>query len=119
MSNHRRHQDAIPASVNRKDGDVMEYLILGLVVLTIYMIPTIVANKRGHPQVVAICALNILLGWTFLGWVVALVWALASSGSGSVSDVRVTYDDPDNPYDSLSSEGQAWARGTAARERGA
>jgi hypothetical protein len=24
----------------------------------------------------AIIALNLLLGWTFLGWVIALVWAL-------------------------------------------
>jgi hypothetical protein len=31
--------------------------------------------------VIAICALNILLGWTFLGWIVALVWALIRTGS--------------------------------------
>jgi hypothetical protein len=97
----------------------MELLILALVILTIYMIPTVVARNRKHPQVMAICALNILLGWTFLGWVVALVWALINSGSQGLSGIRVERDhDSDNPYNPLSPEGQAWARGIAARERG-
>jgi hypothetical protein len=43
-----------------------------------YFVPTIVAIKRGHPQVVAIIVTNILLGWTFLGWVVALIWSVTA-----------------------------------------
>ena len=26
------------------------------------------------------CVLNILVGWSFIGWVAALVWALVNSG---------------------------------------
>lgn len=40
----------------------------------LYFLPTIVA--RGNKNFAAICALNVLLGWTFVGWVAALVWAL-------------------------------------------
>ena len=45
--------------------------------LGLYCLPGLIAYRRGHPKRVAIGALNLLLGWTFLGWVAALVWALA------------------------------------------
>jgi hypothetical protein len=56
-------------------------LLLGLAVL--YFVPSIVAIGKKH--VGAIVALNILLGWTFLGWVVALVWALADEPAQAVA----------------------------------
>lgn len=53
----------------------------GLFILTMllipYFIPSIVAYRRWHRSCKAIIALNILLGWTFLGWVVCLVWSLS------------------------------------------
>ncbi|MCD7785616.1 MAG: superinfection immunity protein [Oscillospiraceae bacterium] len=51
-------------------------IILLLIGLAVYFIPTIVAVKRDHPNKVAIICVNIFLGWSFLGWVVSLVWAL-------------------------------------------
>ena len=39
----------------------------------VYFLPTFMA--RAHRQRNAIAALNLLLGWTFVGWVVAFVWA--------------------------------------------
>lgn len=48
-------------------------LLIGL--LVIYFLPTIVAMKRGHRNGPAILILNLFLGWTFLGWVAALVWS--------------------------------------------
>ena len=44
-----------------------------------YWVPTVIALARRHPQKWAICAVNGLLGWTFLGWVGALVWSLVRS----------------------------------------
>lgn len=56
--------------------------ILGILtvlsLIFIYVLPAIVANVREHHQESAIWALNILLGWTFVGWVIALVWALTA-----------------------------------------
>lgn len=41
-----------------------------------YFLPTIVAILPAqHPSSGAILVLNMLLGWTFVGWAVALVWA--------------------------------------------
>ena len=51
---------------------------LGVVVFSVfslYFIPTIIAVARGHRQILAIGMLNTLVGWTFVGWVIALVWA--------------------------------------------
>jgi hypothetical protein len=41
--------------------------------------PTIVAFYRKHPSKVAILALNFFFGWTFIGWVLCLVWALSDN----------------------------------------
>ncbi len=43
---------------------------------TIYLLPWIVAWRRGNHNSAAIFVLNLLLGWTFLGWLIALVWAM-------------------------------------------
>lgn len=41
----------------------------------LYFIPSLVALARGHHQLLAIFLLNLLLGWTVLGWIAALVWS--------------------------------------------
>lgn len=43
--------------------------------VALYFSPTLVAFHRRHPNRVAIFVLNLMLGWTVLGWVGALVWA--------------------------------------------
>ena len=40
--------------------------------------PCIIAFKRDHEQRGSILTLNILLGWSFLGWVAALVWSMTA-----------------------------------------
>jgi cation transport ATPase len=45
-------------------------VILGLIV---YFLPTIIGRKKAN--VGAIFVMNLLLGWLFIGWVIALVWA--------------------------------------------
>lgn len=42
----------------------------------LYMLPTIEAFIRGHNNKPGIAVLNVFLGWTLIGWVAALVWAL-------------------------------------------
>jgi hypothetical protein len=48
------------------------------VVLAVYMAPTFVAFKRRHRNRKAIAALNIFLGWSFIAWVIALVWSFTA-----------------------------------------
>ena len=42
----------------------------------LYFLPLILALARNKRDTVSIFVLNFLLGWTAIGWVVALVWAL-------------------------------------------
>lgn len=51
-------------------------IIAGLIILAvIYMIPTIVAFWRGHPNRWVILLLNIFLGGTGIVWFGCLIWA--------------------------------------------
>lgn len=57
----------------------MEFLgtAIGLVIFAaLYFLPLIIAATRNHRNVVAIGLTNVLLGWTFFGWVVALIWSV-------------------------------------------
>jgi hypothetical protein len=49
--------------------------IIVILALLIYFMPTLIAANRGHHNSLAIFALNLFLGWSFLGWVIAFVWA--------------------------------------------
>jgi hypothetical protein len=51
---------------------------LTLAFAVVYFMPTIIAVQRGHKNALAIGVLNLLLGGTGLGWVVALVWSLTN-----------------------------------------
>lgn len=51
-------------------------LALLFLILMIYFAPTIVASQKSHRNTTAILVLNFLLGWTLLGWALALVWAV-------------------------------------------
>lgn len=52
-------------------------IILFILSLAFYFLPTIIALMRGRRNTLAIFLLNFFLGWTFIGWVVSLVWAVA------------------------------------------
>jgi hypothetical protein len=52
--------------------------MITLTLLTIlYFLPTIVAANRGH-GVIGIFLLNFFFGWTGLGWLGLMLWALLS-----------------------------------------
>ena len=52
-----------------------EALLRGLLLLGLYAVPSLVAWHRQHHNRTAILLVNLLLGWTVLGWIGALIWA--------------------------------------------
>lgn len=65
------------------------FMIL-IVLLGCYLLPGIIASMRKHPQQVAIWVLNLLGGWTMIGWVVAIVWAFTNSQRAEPVNVNVS-----------------------------
>ena len=61
------------------DGDLiggkLTLFALAAVAFGLYFLPAIIASSRSHPNSTAITLLNLFLGWTALGWIVALIWA--------------------------------------------
>jgi len=49
-----------------------------LILLAIYFLPAIIAGHRHLHERTAITLLNLFLGWTFIGWVIALIWAVTA-----------------------------------------
>lgn len=55
-----------------------EYIGL-ILMLAIYFFPTLLAARRSHNNGLAIFLLNLLLGWSIIGWIFALIWAATSN----------------------------------------
>jgi hypothetical protein len=47
-----------------------------LVSLLLYFLPAYLARNKSN--FTAILLLNLLAGWTFIGWIIALIWALSA-----------------------------------------
>ncbi len=50
-------------------------VVMMVFAITLYFLPIIIASVRNMRHAVAISVLTLVAGWTFVGWVVALVWA--------------------------------------------
>jgi uncharacterized membrane protein len=51
--------------------------MLIFIIILIYFLPTISAFERKKKNTSSIFVVNFFLGWTLIGWVVALSWALS------------------------------------------
>jgi len=51
------------------------------VVAALYFAPSIVAVLRHVPNTASVFVINLFLGWSFIGWVVALAMAVRSNPS--------------------------------------
>ncbi|WP_337964773.1 superinfection immunity protein [uncultured Flavobacterium sp.] len=56
-----------------------ELLIIVIPFLALYFLPALIALGRKKTNRTAIILLNLFLGWTFIGWIVSLVWACTTN----------------------------------------
>jgi hypothetical protein len=49
-----------------------------IVSFVFYFLPSMIAVARSHRNALPIFILNLFLGWTFLGWIIALVWCFTA-----------------------------------------
>lgn len=54
-------------------------LIAVFIALAITFLPVIIAVQRKHNDTILIFLLTFFFGWTFIGWIVALLWSISSN----------------------------------------
>jgi uncharacterized membrane protein len=59
--------------------DAIAGVLLLAVSVAVYITPMLLALRRKHRNTNAITVVNILLGWTVIGWIIALAWAVSYS----------------------------------------
>jgi Superinfection immunity protein len=69
---------AASAAGSESAGAGIAGLIIVLLLAGFYFLPAIIAGARHHHNAVAVFFLNLFLGWTLVGWVIALVWAISN-----------------------------------------
>jgi Superinfection immunity protein len=75
-------------NIDGDSGSAFWGIIIFGVCMAVYFIPSIIArNKRNYNS---ITALNFFLGWTLVGWVVALCWALMDDAPPSQAATHST-----------------------------
>lgn len=56
-------------------GDMIAFIVGFGGAIAVYLLPSFIAMKLDHPKVGNVLLVNLLLGWTVLGWVLALIWS--------------------------------------------
>jgi hypothetical protein len=51
-------------------------ILIAVVAFVLHFLPALVAWNRRAENFVWILLINIFFGWTLIGWVIALVWAM-------------------------------------------
>jgi hypothetical protein len=57
---------------------VLAWVLGGILSILIYFIPSYIAVKKDHKNKAGIILLNLFLGWSVIGYIVSLVWAMSN-----------------------------------------
>jgi hypothetical protein len=64
------------------------HLFVLLFLFVPYFLPTIIAIARKKTNVGPILLVNFLLGWTVVGWIIALVWAVSTERVDQIASAQ-------------------------------
>jgi hypothetical protein len=76
------------------DKDFLPGLIIVVVCILIYFVPTFIAVLRSHHNTAPIAIVNFFFGWTALGYVICLAWAFSATNR----NINVTLQHTQVPY---------------------
>lgn len=57
----------------------LDTAVLWALAAVAYLAPSVIAEERGSRKLHSIVIMNIFLGWTLIGWGVAMAWACAKN----------------------------------------
>ena len=69
-----------------RSGFVALLLAACIVAMAVYALAVLLAWSMGSPQRMAITLVDLLLDWTIIGWIAALIWAIMSGNGGSFDE---------------------------------
>lgn len=85
-------------------------VIIIIISIPIYFLPSILAYRKQHINKIAILILNIFLGWTLIGWVGSLVWAVSTNEENRDNNIS------NNKYEDLERLQKLKDKGTISEE---
>lgn len=56
-------------------GNMIVQAVAAVLALAVYFLPAIVADRRKRRDLLTLALFNACVGWTVLGWLLALYWA--------------------------------------------
>jgi len=59
--------------------DTATTAVLLFLIAILYLLPTILAYGRDHPRRQQLGLMNILFGWTLIGWIATFLWAMLAA----------------------------------------
>jgi uncharacterized membrane protein len=89
----------------------MGTFLFGVLFFAIYFLPSIIGYSKRNFN--SILLLNLFLGWTLIGWVVAIVWAVAYEKPVESSVKKSNYD---NVTDQLVTLKEMYEDGTLTKQ---
>lgn len=67
---------------------VVEFVAIAAAV-SVYFLPSLLADHSKRPDTLAIALFNAVLGWTVVGWAISLVWALTPHQNRSPRTITI------------------------------
>lgn len=67
------------------------HVIVFAAIIAISFAPAIIAFVRNHAQKWIIFALNVILGWTGVGWIAVLIWSIIGKSASTADDLADTF----------------------------
>ena len=58
--------------------EALPLVVFLIIFIGLYLVPTIVAAIRQVPNIGSVIVINVFLGWSVIGWVIALAMAARS-----------------------------------------
>ncbi len=86
-------------TASASDNDMaVGLVVIGVIAALAYFLPTFIAGMRNHTSTLAIFVVNLVFGVSGIGWIVALIWALADNGRNRSAVVyQVNHQTPSTP----------------------
>ncbi|OKP02617.1 superinfection immunity protein [Xenorhabdus eapokensis] len=73
-------------------------LLLAIAAIFVYFFPTYVASRKMHSKIYLIAFINLIAGWTFIGWLGCLAWAMSEKNEVEQVTVNIGEDLKSCPY---------------------